>query len=196
MLAPRPIQRFTDENLRQIKRVVRRQLQEQRLAHLDSDEIVQDAVLNLLRRADSFDPAVATWSTFIGCVVRSTIATAHRKAVRTRRTSGRRPVSLQQAARASAGQNVELAATIEDGCSPRQSLQERRSFVDRCDIKQDAESLLSALSVEQIRLLRVVAESNTYSAAARSLGLSRSTFQRRLHALRDYLSARGYGRRV
>lgn len=193
MLAPRPDQRFDHETLESIEIAVKGYLRRFQIAGLDYEELVQEVSLDLVKRGHRFDPGIASWTTFLNCVVRRTVATARRKQVRERMEKTEATLSIHTVLRSESGSEQEKSQSLdaENGSSPRQQFVQRRTEIQLSELRHDIQVVIGKLPSEQGDILRVLLEHPSVTTAAQTLGISRTQLQRRLSDIRDQLGPLG-----
>lgn len=146
---------------------------------VNTDDVEQDLLLNLLRRAPRFDPARAPWAAFVRLINNHHEATFLERLNGPHETFRRAAWSLS--APSPGGQA--LAETLEDRRA-------RRSGQERAELTLDVQAVVADLCSEERQLCQALAH-HSRSEAARRLGLSKSALAARIAALRRKF-ARGH----
>lgn len=150
---------------------------------LESDDLVQELTVHVLQRSTAFDHDAGAWSTFVKCVVRTKLTSIYR-AQNTLRKSvvhAAMPLSTLQKDNGACPKNVDSVK------QPSQLGRRIRSSVESSDLRRDVDRALDKLPDDLRDLAQQLAESQSLHAAARALGISRSTAYRRLNQLREIL---------
>ena len=140
----------------------------------DREDIEQELRLILLRRLGKFDPAIAHYNAFVTTVIERYCATIleHRSAEsRTHRRCGG---SLNQMVDDGDGNQIELAAKIQDGHQTNRTGGRFRSNEDLVDLATDVTDVVAGLP-PQLQDVFQRLKRGSISEVARELGMSRTT---------------------
>lgn len=141
----------------------------------ECEDLEQELARRLLERRPDFDPACAKADAFT-CLV---ITRAVIDLVRQRRAAKRDDRAVRS-----------LDAGRTEGTGPARPRDDGREAQRRADLRIDLEETLAALPAE-LRALAAALEEGSVAAAARRLGIPRTTAHSRLERLRDALQDRG-----
>jgi RNA polymerase sigma factor (sigma-70 family) len=165
-----------------IRRKARRLSGRARLGPEDVDDLKQDFRAELLQKLSAFDPSKGSMPAFIHMVIDRFFT----KWLRHRFAERRNPkhvVSLDMPVRNDEGLWTDLGKTIADGIHDKRLGLRARSDEERADLRNDVDAVLQKLAHE----LRAVADQlmdKSASAAARKLGIPRTTLHERIRRLR------------
>ena len=153
-----------------------------RLGPEDVDDLTQDFRAELLQKLSAFDPSRGSMPAFIHMLIDRFFNKwlRHRFA---QRRNPQRVVSLDILVRNDDGLWTELGKTIPDGIHDKRLGLRARSDEERADLRNDVDGVLQGLAHE----LRAVADQlmdKSVAAAAREMGIPRTTLHERIHKLR------------
>lgn len=155
----------------------------------DREDLAQELLLHVIRRAPKFDPSKGSIQAFIATLIARRAASLLRREMAAKRDA-HQCCSLNMLIRADDGTRVELASTItEDAPDPRLFKRSRHSQ-HRVEMASDIATVLSRLP-DDMRQLCERLKRESLSAAARSMGIPRSTLATRLSKLRKTFAAAG-----
>lgn len=155
----------------------------------DREDLAQELLLHVIRRAPKFDPSKGSVQAFIATLIARRAASLLRRETAAKRDA-HQCCSLNMLVRADDGTRVELASTItEDAPDPR-LFKRSRHPQNRVEMASDVATVLSRLPAD-MRALCERLKRQSLSAAARALGVPRSTLATRLAKLRKTFAAAG-----
>lgn len=165
-----------------IRRKARRLTGRAQLGPEDIEDITQDFRAELLQKLSAFDPSKGSMPAFIHMLIDRFFNKwlRHRFA---QRRSPHRVVSLDVLVRNDEGLWIELGKTIADGIHGKRLGLRLRSDQERADLRNDMDGALQGLADE----LHAVADQlmdKSVAAAARELGVPRTTLHERIRKLR------------
>jgi len=162
------------------------------LSRSDLDDLKQEMWADLLRRFSWFESDRANVKTFMARVVSHRVSAIlrHRSAVG--RDYRREVGSLSEPTEDSDGRTVEWAQVITDDAHDFRTGVDRRSDLERLEMATDIETVFGSLP-EPLRELCVLLKTESMSAAARKLGISRRAARARLAEIRERFEAAGLG---
>ena len=142
------------------------------------EDLIQDAIVQLLQKMDHFDPCRSSWPTFCSLITTNYLSSTHSRRCR------RAPVdSLPEQQDAGLG-----TEQIEDRHSVGRRYVRTRSQYEWLDLNEDVTEMIDGLPDQ----LREVCESylvnQNVSDVAASLGVSRNTVYRRRQMIRESTS--------
>lgn len=162
----------------------------------DVEDIEQELTLDLLERLAKFDPAKATYNTFVARIVERKISKLIRHRMQEMRDYRREDGSLNDPIDNGCGETSERLQTISQDEHDRRIGRHIRPAANRMDLQIDVWQVLAELP-QELRRAGELLMTLSVAQAARALGIPRSTFYdaylaklRRVfedHGLRDYL---------
>ena len=154
---------------------------------MEPDDVVQDLRLNLLRRAEQFNPDRASFATYSDRVAQNRVATLAAPTARIR--AERSMVALDAPIESECG---DPGATLADLLPESAALHERVQLGDDhgVGLRMDVARLMKALPAASRRLAALLGHMSV-AEAARTLGLHRSTVYDRLASIRAAATALG-----
>ena len=157
----------------------------------DLDDIKQDLIVDLLERLPKFDPAKATYNTFVARVVERKICNLLRDRQAEVRDHRRNVCSLNEDIDTGEGEPVQRVTTISQDDHDVRAGKYRRPAEERAHLQLDLEAALADLSPE-LRQTAVLLQTMSVSQAAREMGVPRRTFrEKHLVQLREAFKAKG-----
>jgi RNA polymerase sigma-70 factor (ECF subfamily) len=165
-----------------IRRKARRLTGRARLSTEDVEDLTQDFRAELLQKLPAYDPNKGSMGAFIRMLLDRFFVKWLRHRFADRRNP-RHVASLNMLARTDEGVWIELGKTIAQGIHAKRHGIRQRSDQERADLRTDVDSVLQELAHE----LRAVADqlmNKSIAAAARELGIPRTTLHERVRRLR------------
>jgi len=157
----------------------------------DVEDIEQELALDLLERLAKFDPAKATYNTFVARIVERKISKLIRHRMQEMRDYRREDGSLNDPIDNGRGETSERLQTISQDEHDRRTGRHTRPAAERMDLQIDVSGVLAELPPELRRAAELLM-TMTVAQAARALGIPRSTFyDTHLAKLREVFEARG-----
>lgn len=141
------------------------------------EDLVQDAVVHLLTKADCFDSDRANWSTFCSIVVRSFLSRRRQSQV-TRPDAG----SLDES---STGETSDRYGQIEEQHCIGKRFQRLRSQSEWIELVEDVSRMLETLPTELRSVGERLRSDEGIAEIAEQLGVSRNTIYRRRQRIRE-----------
>lgn len=171
---------FDEFTSRFIRAKVRQLIGRAGIRECEREDLIQDFVLDLIQRSESFDPSTATWQAFVVVVCENKCAAvlAHRKAAM--RSRDREAGSLNH----TGGKRADIGSTLADSQQEIRTGQRRRPHAEASELVQDVANVLDQLPP----LLRDLCERlkhGSISEVARELKTSPKTLYRRIAQLRQ-----------
>jgi RNA polymerase sigma factor (sigma-70 family) len=166
-----------------IRKKARRLTGRARLSPEDIEDLAQDFRAELLEKLSAYDPCKRPMPAFIRMLLSRFFAKWLRHRFADMRNP-RRVVSLNMLVHNDEGLWIELGKTIAQGVHGRRHGLRLRSDQEHADLRNDLDSVLQGLTHE----LRAVADQlmdKTVTAAARELGIPRTTLHERVRQLRQ-----------
>ncbi|MBN2132231.1 MAG: sigma-70 family RNA polymerase sigma factor [Sedimentisphaerales bacterium] len=157
----------------------------------DLDDIKQDLIMDLLERLPKFDPAKATYNTFVARVVERKICNLLRDRQAEMRDHRRNVCSLNEDIDTGEGEPVQRVTMISQDDHDLRTGKYRRPAEERAHLHLDLETVLADLSPE-LRQAAVLLQTMSVSQAAREMDVPRRTFrEKHLVQLHEALTAKG-----
>lgn len=160
----------------------------------DLEDVEQELRLALVEQAPNFNPDKARWSTFVRHVVKMAAISLRRHQKAQRRQGCREVPSLNVLLKdpREMGPPTELGATVSEEEFRTGVGQDFISHTEQIDLSLDVESVLDSLP-EGLRDICERLKYQTPTEVRRELGISRTTMNRRLEALREHFRKTGIG---
>jgi RNA polymerase sigma-70 factor (ECF subfamily) len=157
----------------------------------DVADIKQDLIVALLERLPRFDPARASYNTYVDRVVASRVVDLLRRRNAEMRDHRREAGSLNAKIDTGGGKPVQRLATISRGEQYLRTGKHTRSARERARLRFDTASVLDSLTPELRRGAEML-QTKSVSQVARELVIPRSTFcDNHLAQLREAFAAKG-----
>lgn len=157
----------------------------------DVDDIKQDLIVDLLERLPQFDPAKATYNTFVARLVERKISNLLRDRKAQMRDHRREVCSLNDGIKACENEPVQRSTTISQDEHDIRTGKYQRPAEEREHLRMDMDALLADLPDELQRAARLL-QSHSLTQAARAMGVSRDKFyDNYLPRLREAFAAKG-----
>jgi RNA polymerase sigma factor (sigma-70 family) len=160
-----------------------------RLSPEDIDDLTQDFRAELLQKIATYDPDRGSMPAFIRMLIDRFFAKWLRHRFADMRNP-RRVVSLNMLVRNDEGLWIELGKTIAQGVHNKRHGRRVRSDQEHADLRNDVDGVIQGLAHE----LRAVADQlmgKPIAAAARELGIPRTTLHQRVRQLRQNYDRKG-----
>jgi len=159
----------------------------------DVDDIKQDMIVDLLERLPKFDPAKATYNTFVARLVERKICNLLRDRQAEMRDHRREVCSLNEEIDTGEDEPVQRLTTISQDEQDIRTGKYARPAEERAHLQLDMDSVLDGLPPE-LRQVAEMLQTKSVSEVARELGIPRRTFrEKHLMQLRDVFAAKGMG---
>ena len=149
----------------------------------DVEDLIQDFRAELLRKLPAYDPSKASMPTFIRMLSKAFFANRLRHRFADMRNP-QRLVSLNMLVRNDEGLWIELGKTISQDIHRKRHGLRMRSDQERADLRNDVGGMLQSL-VHELRAVADLLKDKSVAAAARELGIPRTTLHERLRQLRQ-----------
>jgi RNA polymerase sigma-70 factor (ECF subfamily) len=157
----------------------------------DLRDIEQDLIVDLLERLPKFDPAKATYATFVARVVERKRCNLMRDRQAERRDLRREETSLNDEVDIDDDGPMPLSNAISQDDAHRRMGKQTRSAEERNDLRSDLDSVLADLP-PTLRRIAELLQSHSITDVAKLLGIPRGTLRsRHLKQLRTVLQSRG-----
>ena len=157
----------------------------------DVDDVKQDLIVDLLERLPKFDPAKATYNTFVARVVERKICNLLRDRQAEMRDHRREVCSLNEEIDTGEDEPVQRLATISQDEQDIRTGKYARPTEERAHLQLDMDSVLADLPPE-LRQAAEMLQTKSVSEVARELGIPRRTFrEKHLTQLREVFAAKG-----
>ena len=173
-----------------VRRTANALVEEGTFPRSDLEDVSQELQLALLEQIDNFDPAKSRWSTFAKNVIRMSAISLRRRQRAQCRQGHCELSSLNVTVEDGDGDVVELGATVSEEEHRTGSGQDFISHTDQADQASDLQQVLATVP-EDLREIAERLQFHTPTEVRRELGISRTTMQRRLAALRERLREAG-----
>ena len=158
----------------------------------DRDDMQQDMLLYLWKKAHLFDPARGTIEAFVTTAVNSWVGMELRRRDRQKRREDYRAISLEGTTIECEGDTETLDALLSDADLHRRTQQSGHSPIELIDLRDALRCALSKLSKREHSLLVHVAEHGVASAA-RKHHVSRRQIENALARMRSRFEDAGLG---
>jgi RNA polymerase sigma-70 factor, ECF subfamily len=156
----------------------------------DLDDIQQELIVDLLERLPKFDPAKATYNTFVSLMVRRKIANLLRDRKREMRDRQREECSLNEDVDDGEGYLVQRYQTINHDEKDLRTREHPRSAEESADLESDIQTALAKLPPD-LRQAAELLQTLSPAQVARQLGIPRATFyENHLKSLREIFAAK------
>jgi len=155
------------------------------LSDSDLDDLKQEMWADLLRRFSWFESDRAKAKTFIARVVSHRVSAILRHRSGMGRDYRRNGGSLSDATEDADGRIVERAQTIPEDAHDLRTGAETRSDLEQMELISDIETVMASMPVP-LRELCLLLKTESMSAAARKLGISRRAARARLTEIRKH----------
>jgi len=157
----------------------------------DVDDIKQDLIVDLLERLPQFDPAKATYNTFVARLVERKISNLLRDRQAEMRDHRREVCSLNEEIDTGEDEPVQRLTTISQDDQDIRTGKYARPAEERAHLQLDMDSVLDGLTPE-LRQVAEMLQTKSVSQVARELGIPRRTFrEKHLTQLREVFAAKG-----
>ena len=157
----------------------------------DVDDIKQDLIVDLLERLPKFDPAKATYNTFVARLVERKISNLLRDRQAEMRDHRREVCSLNEEIDTGEDEPVQRLTTISQDEQDIRTGKYARPAEERAHLQLDMDSVLDGLTPE-LRQVAEMLQTKSVSQVARELGIPRRTFrEKHLAQLREVFAAKG-----
>ena len=157
----------------------------------DVEDLEQALTLDLLERLPKFDPAKATYNTFVARVVERKISKLIRHRTQEMRDYRREDGSLNAVMDNGDGATTERVHVVSQDEHDRRTGRHTRPAAEQVDLQIDVWQVLAELPQELRKIARLLT-TMSIAQAARKLGMPRSTFyDTHLAKLRQAFEARG-----
>ncbi len=157
----------------------------------DVDDIKQDLIMDLLERLPQFDPAKATYKTFVTRLVERKISKLLRDRQAERRDHRREVCSLNEEINTGEYEPMQRLTTISQDDQDIRMDRYARPAEERAHLQLDMDSVLDDLT-PQLRQIAEMLQAKSVSQVARELGIPRGTFRvKHLRQLREVFAAKG-----
>lgn len=157
----------------------------------DIEDIEQDLIMDLLERLPKFDPAKATYNTFVARMVERKISNLLRDRQAEMRDQRRNVCSLNEDIDTGEGKPVQRVTTISQDDHDIRTGKCGRSAKERAHLQVDLETVLADLSPELCQAA-VLLQTTSVFQAAREMGVPRRTFrEKHLVQLHKAFTAKG-----
>jgi RNA polymerase sigma-70 factor, ECF subfamily len=157
----------------------------------DVEDIEQELVLDLLARLPQFDPAKASYNTFVARLVDRKISKLVRDRQRERRDPDREDCSLSSLVNEEDGVKAELGDSITQDEHDLRTGKHHRPASERLDMELDVKETLSTLP-EELRRVAEVLTAMPVAEAIQALRIPRwKLYEVYLPQLREVFEARG-----
>jgi len=157
----------------------------------DVDDIKQDLIVDLLERLPQFDPAKATYNTFVARLVERKISNLLRDRQAEMRDHRREVCSLNEEIDTGEDEPVQRLTTISQDDQDIRTGKYARPAEERAHLQLDMDSVLDGLTPE-LRQVAEMLQTKSISQVARELGIPRRTFrEKHLTQLREVFAAKG-----
>lgn len=160
-----------------------------RLQEADREDLEQELMLDLLRRLPGFDPARATFRTFVARIVRHRAARFVAVACSTKEGGRRNAVSLHDEIDDGAGETVERWATLDEETGRRRCGGSGDDDATR-DLRFDLDEALSDLPREEREICAWLLQ-HSVTETARGTGMPRGTLWDAMQPIRTRFAAAG-----
>ena len=175
---PEPL--VDDIALRAIRCTVKKAIRRGLFRPAEFEDLIQDAIVQLLQKMEHFDPCRSSWPTFCSLITNNFLSTA-----RSRNSRRARVDSLPDQ---QSGANNAGTEQVEDRHSVGRRYVRTRSQYEWLELNEDVSEMIDGLPDQ----LREVCESylvnQNVSDVAASLGVSRNTIYRRHQMIRESTS--------
>jgi len=156
----------------------------------DVDDIKQDLIVDLLERLPQFDPAKATYNTFVARLVERKISNLLRDRQAEMRDHRREVCSLNEEIDTGEDEPVQRLTTISQDDQDIRTGKYARPAEERAHHQRDMESVRDGLTPE-LRQVAEMLQTKSVSQVARELGIPRRTFrEKHLTQLREVFTAK------
>lgn len=157
----------------------------------DVGDIKQNLIVDLLERLPQFDPAKATYNTFVARLVERKISNLLRDRRAEMRDHRREVCSLNEEIDTGEDEPVQRLTTISRDGQDIRTGKHSRPAEERAHLQIDMGSVLESLTPE-LRQVAEMLQTRSVSQVARELGIPRRTFREKyMPRLREVLSAHG-----
>ena len=157
----------------------------------DVDDVKQDLIVDLLERLPKFDPAKATYNTFVARLVERKICNLLRDRQAEMRDHRREVCSLNEEIDTGEDEPVQRLTTISQDEQDIRTGKYARPAEERAHLQLDMDSVLDGLTPE-LRQVAEMLQTKSVSQVARELGIPRRTFrEKHLAQLREVFAAKG-----
>jgi len=154
------------------------------------DDLKQDLILDLLERLPKFDPAKASYNTFVACVVSRKLSNLLRDRQTPMRDHRREVCSLNEEIDAHEESVPRLATISQDELDIRTG-KYRQTAEERAFLQMDINATLANLPA-YLRQAAEMLQTESVAQVARELGISRRTFrEKHLAQLQEAFATRG-----
>jgi RNA polymerase sigma-70 factor (ECF subfamily) len=136
----------------------------------DREDLTQDFVLNLLERAKSFDPTIASWEAFVVVTCQNHYSTIVEHRTAQMRSRDREAGSLNATPRG--GKRADIGSTMAESQQDLRTGRRTRSHEDAFGLIHDLAVIEAQLPHRIRELFRMIKEGVSKRAAARALGIS------------------------
>jgi RNA polymerase sigma-70 factor (ECF subfamily) len=177
---------LSDYAIRHIRRRARQLARTAGFAAQDIEDIRQDLIVDLLERLPKFDPAKASYNTFVTHVVDSKVATLIRDRNCKKRDPRREQRSLNECIDDGEGGSVEHVQTIAAEEADRRLGRQARSDQETVELALDIEEVPKRLP-DNLRRLCELLKTGSIADAARAMGVPRTTLHGHIVKLRNVL---------
>ncbi len=157
----------------------------------DVEDVEQEMRLELLLRLPKFDPARASYNTFVNCVTERKCAKLIRHRRQEMRDYQRRSCSLDDRVEGAYGGTVARAETVDQDELDIRTDKRGRSREEQNQLRTDVSFALSKLPDDLRRIAECVMGTRTLVEAARQLGMQRTTFYKALGRLQAHFKSAG-----
>ena len=159
----------------------------------DVKDIKQELITHLLERLPQFDPAKATYNTFVACLVNRKISNLIRYRHAARRDYKREACSLNEEISVGEDELVQRVSTISHDENDIRLGKRDRTTEDQAYLEIDVKEVLEKLPAPLRRAAELL-QHHSIAKVASALGVSRETFQdNHLVQLRQIFTAAGLG---
>ncbi|MEZ6097141.1 MAG: sigma-70 family RNA polymerase sigma factor [Pirellulaceae bacterium] len=159
-----------DSTIKVVRCVVRAAIRKGQFRADQFDDLVQDAFLHLMQKAQCFDPAKASWSTFCAMIVRHFLS---------------RSRQLQRTRIERNDTNEFASESIEHRRSPIRHFVRTRTETEWIEFREDVSHAVEQLPDDLREVCECFREEVSVDYVANRLGISRSTAYRRRQMVRE-----------
>jgi RNA polymerase sigma factor (sigma-70 family) len=178
MLRRYPDPLVDDHAMRAIRCSVRKAIHRGWFPRDEFEDLVQDAIVHLLRKIDCFDPCRASWATFCSMVVRSFLSRRYRS-----QCAQANVVSLND--RRSGDQSGFDAGHVEEQHCVGKRFQRIRTEIEWLELEDDISQMVASLPDELREMCELFQEETCMADVAARMGVSRNTVYRRRRMIRE-----------
>lgn len=168
-----------DIALRAIRCTVKKAIRRGWFRPADFEDLIQDAIVQLLQKMDHFDPCRSSWPTFCSLIANSYLSSAHSRRCRRAQVDS---IPDQQDAGGSA------AEQIEERHSVGKRYVRTRTQYEWLDLQEDVTEMIDGLPDQLREVCEIYLVNPNVSVVAASLGVSRNTVYRRRQMIRESTS--------